>query len=50
VKGEPPQSADSPPYQHDSRCLTRADAVEFFDLVLDLKLTNEETKNRVAFL
>jgi hypothetical protein len=30
---------DSPPYLHDGRLLTLADTVEFFNLVLGLKLT-----------
>jgi cytochrome c peroxidase len=30
---------DSPPYLHDGRLLTLEDTVEFFNLVLELKLT-----------
>jgi cytochrome c peroxidase len=41
---------DSPPYLHDGRCLTLEDTVEFFNLVLELKLTREEKKDLVAFL
>ena len=41
---------DSPPYLHDGRCLTLEDTVEFFNLVLSLKLTIEEKKDLVAFL
>jgi len=41
---------DSPPYMHDGRCLTLEDTVEFFNLVLGLKLTNGEKPDRVAFL
>jgi len=41
---------ESPPYLHDGRCLTLEDTVKFFDLVLNLKLTEEEEKNLVAFL
>ncbi len=41
---------DSPPYMHDGRCLTLEDTVEFFNLVLELKLTKEEKKDLVAFL
>jgi cytochrome c peroxidase len=41
---------DSPPYLHDGRCLTLEDTVEFFNLVLELKLTTEEKKDLVAFL
>ena len=35
---------DSPPYLHDGRCLTLEDSVEFFNLVLSLKLNAEEKK------
>ena len=41
---------DSPPYLHDGRCLTLQDAVEFFNLVLELKLTSEEKQDLVAFM
>jgi cytochrome c peroxidase len=41
---------DSPPYMHDGRCLTLEDSVEFFNLVLELKLTKEEKQDLVAFL
>ncbi len=41
---------DSPPYLHDGRCMTLADAVEFFNIVLELQLTQEEKKALVAFL
>ncbi len=41
---------DSPPYLHDGRCLTLEDTVEFFNLVLELKLTRGEKKDLVAFL
>ena len=41
---------DSPPYLHDGRCLTLEDTVEFFNLVLELKLTKEEKADLVAFL
>jgi cytochrome c peroxidase len=41
---------DSPPYLHDGRCLTLEDTVEFFNLVLELKLTAEEKADLVAFL
>ncbi len=41
---------DSPPYLHDGRLLTLDDTVEFFNLVLELKLTAEEKKDLVAFL
>lgn len=41
---------DSPPYHHDGRLLTLDDTVEFFNLVLGLKLTQEEKADLVAFL
>ncbi len=41
---------DSPPYLHDGRLLTIEDTVEFFNLILELKLTEVEKKDLVAFL
>src|SRR5690606_25366273 len=41
---------DSPPYLHDGRLLTLADTVEFFNLVLQLKLNQEEKDALVAFM
>lgn len=41
---------DSPPYLHDDRLLTLDDAVEFFNIVLETKLTEAEKKDLVAFL
>jgi cytochrome c peroxidase len=41
---------DSPPYLHDGRCLTLEDTVEFFNLVLELKLNQQEKADLVAFL
>ncbi len=41
---------DSPPYLHDGRLLTLEDTIEFFNLVLELKLTAAEKKDLVAFL
>jgi len=41
---------DSPPYLHDGRLLTLDDTVEFFNLVLALKLSEGEKKDLVAFL
>jgi cytochrome c peroxidase len=41
---------DSPPYMHDGRLLTLEDTVEFFNLVLETKLTQEEKKALVAFM
>jgi cytochrome c peroxidase len=41
---------DSPPYLHDGRCPTLHDAVEFFNLTLELKLTKEEKDALVAYM
>lgn len=41
---------DSPPYLHDGRLMTLHDAVEFFNLVLELHLTKHEKEDLVAFL
>lgn len=41
---------DSPPYLHDGRLLTLEDTVEFFNLVGELKLTQEEKDALVAFM
>ena len=41
---------DSPPYLHDGRLLTLDDTVEFFNLILELKLSAEEKQDLVAFL
>jgi cytochrome c peroxidase len=41
---------DSPPYHHDGRLLTLEDTVEFFNLVLTLKLSDQEKNNLVAYL
>jgi cytochrome c peroxidase len=41
---------DSPPYLHDGRCPTLHDAVEFFNLVLELHLTRQEKEDLVAYL
>ncbi|HEX4131535.1 MAG TPA: cytochrome B6, partial [Pirellulales bacterium] len=41
---------DSPPYFHDGRLLTLEDTVEFFNLVLDLKLNANEKHNLVDFM
>ena len=41
---------DSPPYLHDDRLMTLEDTVEFFNLVLELKLNAQEKKDLVAFL
>ncbi len=41
---------DSPPYMHDGRCLTLEDTVEFFNIIMQLKLTKEEKAGLVAFM
>lgn len=41
---------DSPPYLHDGRLLTLDDTVEFFNLVLQRGLTQEEKADLLAFL
>ena len=41
---------DSPPYLHDGRLLTLADTVEFFNLVLGVKLTQPEKDALVAYM
>jgi cytochrome c peroxidase len=41
---------ESPPYLHDGRLLTLDDTVEFFNLVLELKLKASEKQDLVAFL
>ena len=41
---------DSPPYFHDGRLPTLEDVVEFFNIVLQTRLTPQEKKDLVAFL
>ena len=41
---------DSPPYMHDGRLLTLDDTVEFFNLVLETKLSSQEKQDLVEFL
>jgi len=41
---------ESPPYLHDDRLMTLDDTVEFFNLVLGTKLTDQEKKDVAAFL
>jgi cytochrome c peroxidase len=41
---------DSPPYLHDGRLLTIEDTIEFFNLILELKLSGQEKKDLVDFL
>ena len=41
---------DSPPYLHDGRLLTIEDTIEFFNLIQELKLTEQEKKDLVDFM
>ena len=41
---------ESPPYFHDGRLLTLEDVVEFFNLILETRLTSEEKKQLLAFM
>jgi cytochrome c peroxidase len=41
---------ESPPYLHDGRLLTLEDTVEFFNLILETKLTEKEKGELTAFL
>jgi cytochrome c peroxidase len=41
---------DSPPYLHDGRCFTLEDTVEYFNLVQQLHLSDQEKKDVVDFL
>jgi cytochrome c peroxidase len=41
---------DSPPYLHDGRLLTLADTVEFFNLILQLHLTQDEKADLTEFM
>ena len=41
---------ESPPYMHDGRLLTLEDTIEFFNLVLGTKLSDDEKKDLLAFL
>jgi cytochrome c peroxidase len=41
---------DSPPYLHDGRLLTLEDTVEFFNLILELKLNAQEKADLAAFM
>lgn len=41
---------DSPPYLHDGRLLTLEDTVEYFNLILQLKLNKQEKDDLVAFM
>jgi cytochrome c peroxidase len=41
---------DSPPYLHDGRLLTLEDTVEFFNLVLGLRLEAREKEGLVHYL
>lgn len=41
---------DSPPYMHDGRLLTLADTVEFFNLVMELELNEQEKEDLTNFM
>ena len=41
---------DSPPFLHDGRLLTLADVVEFFNLVLGTRLSEDEKRDLLAYL
>ncbi len=41
---------ETPPYFHDGRLLTLEDTIEFFNLVVQAKLTEDEKKDLLAFL
>lgn len=41
---------DSPPYLHDDRLLTLEDTVEFFNLILQTRLNEQEKRDLVAFM
>jgi cytochrome c peroxidase len=41
---------ESPPFLHDGRLLTLEDTVEFFNLIFELKLNENEKKDLVAFM
>lgn len=41
---------DSPPYLHDGRCFTLEDVVEYFNLIQQLRLSQQEKQDLVAFL
>jgi cytochrome c peroxidase len=41
---------DTPTYFHDGRLMTLDDTVEFFNLILGIKLTPHEKKDLVAFM
>ncbi|HEY7159011.1 MAG TPA: cytochrome B6 [Gemmataceae bacterium] len=41
---------ESPPYFHDGRLPTLEDTVEFFNLIMETKLSSEEKKQLVAFM
>jgi cytochrome c peroxidase len=41
---------ESPPYLHDGRLLRLEDTVEFFDLVLGLRLSRQEKADLGAFM
>jgi cytochrome c peroxidase len=42
--------APTPPYLHDGRLLTLEDTIEFFNLIVQAHLTDDEMKDLLAFL
>ena len=46
----PPGIKDSPPYLYDGRRPTPHDALEFFNIILEVKLTTGEKEDWMAFL
>ena len=50
IKTFPLRGIKDSPYLHDGRLLTLEDAVEFFDIVLQSKLTADEKRDLVAYL
>jgi cytochrome c peroxidase len=41
---------DTPPYLHDGRLMTLDDAVEFFNLILQLQLSRQDKQDLRAYL
>lgn len=41
---------ESPPYFHDGRLLTLEDTVEFFNIILQTRLSSQEKADLTAFL
>lgn len=40
---------DRPPYLQDGRLLTREDTIEFFNIVLETRLNDQEKKDLLAY-